>query len=84
MFPDPVYLLQLIREPDLKLAMALSEVCSASNFEDLSEIFLKIFDTPKSVSNFLKAIIEMEVSVTGKFLTPVIRLFDATLLILSR
>ena len=46
--------------------MALCEVCSASNFEDLSEIFLKIFDTRKSVASFLKAVIEMEVNATGE------------------
>lgn len=46
--------------------MALCEVCSASNFEDLSEVFLKIFDTRKSVASFLKAVIEMEVNATGK------------------
>lgn len=34
--------------------MALCEVCTATHYEDLSEIFLKIFDTPKSIAKFLK------------------------------
>ncbi|KAK4704245.1 neurofibromin 1, partial [Phenoliferia sp. Uapishka_3] len=57
-------LINLIRQPDLTLAMALCEVCTASHYEDLTELFLKIYDTPKTIAKFLKAVIEMEVSVT--------------------
>lgn len=60
-------LIELIRSPDLSLALALCEVCSAANFEELTEIFLKVFDDRKSISKLLKAVVEMEVSVTGKY-----------------
>ncbi|KAM0749716.1 hypothetical protein T439DRAFT_302673 [Meredithblackwellia eburnea MCA 4105] len=57
-------IVSLLRQPDLTLAMALCEVCTAANYEDLTEVFLKVFDTPKSIAKFLKAVIEMEVTAT--------------------
>lgn len=56
--------MQLLRQPG-PLAIALCHVASAAQFEDLIEIFLKVFNSRKVVARFLKAVIEMEVALTG-------------------
>jgi len=57
-------LVQLLRQPG-PLAIALCHVASAAQFEDLIEIFLKVFNSRKVTARFLKAVIEMEVALTG-------------------
>lgn len=59
-----VKLVQLMRQPG-PLAITLCHVASAAQFEDLIEIILKVFSNRKVIARFLKAVIEMEVSVTG-------------------
>lgn len=58
-------LVHLMRQPG-PLAIALCHVAAAAQFEDLIEIFLKVFSGRKVIARFLKAVIEMEVSVTGE------------------
>lgn len=55
----------MICRPDLTLALALCKICGSSDFEELTEIILNIFDYKKGVIKFLKAVIEKEVADTG-------------------
>ena len=58
---------QLLRQPDLTLALALCEVCTVGDYDHLTEVLMKVFHTPQSMGRFLKAIIELEVSVAGQY-----------------
>lgn len=58
-------LVQLLRQPG-PLAIAMCHVASAAQYEDLIEVFLRVLNTRKVISRFLKAVIEMEVSFTGE------------------
>lgn len=44
----------------------MCHVASAAQYEDLIEVFLRVFNSRKVISRFLKAVIEMEVSFTGE------------------
>ena len=59
---DPVRL-QLLRSPDLTLAIAMSDVAAASSYEDLSDCFLKVLSGRMSLK-LLKALLEREIMAT--------------------
>lgn len=52
--------------PQLSLALAICEVCPASEVDSLISVMLNLFDTRSALMTLLKNMIDLEVSRTGK------------------
>ncbi|CCM02314.1 uncharacterized protein FIBRA_04405 [Fibroporia radiculosa] len=57
-------LCELVKGPDLSLAIAACEVCPASEVDNLISVMLNLFDTRSSLMTLLKNMIEIEVGRT--------------------
>ncbi|CAH7670866.1 hypothetical protein BY996DRAFT_4641287 [Phakopsora pachyrhizi] len=56
--------IDMICRPDLTLALAMCKICGSSDFEELTDVILNVFDYRKGTIKFLKASIEREVADT--------------------
>ena len=56
-----------LRVPQLSLALAICEVCPASEVDSLISVMLNLFDTRSALMTLLKNMIDLEVSRTGGF-----------------
>ncbi|KAG8696350.1 Ras GTPase activating protein ira2 [Ceratobasidium sp. 394] len=61
---QPSRLCEMVRGPNIMIAMAMCNVCPAHEIENLIHVILNIFDTRKSLIRLLKALIEREVAQT--------------------
>lgn len=51
--------------PGLYLTLAVCQVCSASDYEDMAEALLNLFASRGKLVELLVAVIEHEVAITG-------------------
>ncbi|QRV73161.1 GTPase-activating protein [Ceratobasidium sp. AG-Ba] len=61
---QPSRLCEMVRGPNIMIAMAMCNVCPAQEIENLIHVILNIFDTRKSLLRLLKALIDQEVAQT--------------------
>lgn len=61
---QPSRLCEMVRGPNIMIAMAMCNVCPAHELENLIHVILNIFDTRKSLLRLLKALIDREVAQT--------------------
>ncbi|KAG8749958.1 Ras GTPase activating protein ira2, partial [Ceratobasidium sp. 428] len=61
---QPSRLCDMVRGPNIMIAMAMCNVCPAHEIENLIHVILNIFDTRKSLLRLLKALVEREVAQT--------------------
>ncbi|KAH9927288.1 uncharacterized protein B0H18DRAFT_1161603 [Fomitopsis serialis] len=62
--PRQSRLCELVKGPDLSLALAICEVCPASEVDSLISVMLNLFDTRSALMTLLKNMIDLEVSRT--------------------
>ncbi|KAG9123617.1 Ras GTPase activating protein ira2 [Ceratobasidium sp. 392] len=63
---QPSRLCEMVRGPNIMIAMAMCNVCPAHEIENLIHVILNIFDTRKSLLRLMKALIEREVAQTSE------------------
>ncbi|TFY54349.1 hypothetical protein EVJ58_g8920 [Rhodofomes roseus] len=62
--PRQSRLCELVKGPDLSLALAICEVCPASEVDSLISVMLNLFDTRSALMTLLKNMIDLEVGRT--------------------
>ncbi|KAG8732817.1 Ras GTPase activating protein ira2 [Ceratobasidium sp. 423] len=62
---QPSRLCEIVRGPDIMIAMAMCNVCPSGEIDNLIHVILNIFDTRKSLLRLLKALIDREVAQTS-------------------
>ncbi|KAJ1309139.1 hypothetical protein OPQ81_004812 [Rhizoctonia solani] len=62
---QPSRLCEIVRGPDIMIAMAMCNVCPSHETDNLIHVILNIFDTRKSLLRLLKALIDREVAQTS-------------------
>ncbi|CAE6451306.1 unnamed protein product [Rhizoctonia solani] len=62
---QPSRLCEIVRGPDIMIAMAMCNVCPSGEIDNLIHVILNIFDTRKCLLRLLKALIDREVAQTS-------------------
>ncbi|CAE6422943.1 unnamed protein product [Rhizoctonia solani] len=62
---QPSRLCEIVRGPNIMIAMAMCNVCPSQEIDNLIHVILNIFDTRKTLLRLLKALIDREVAVTS-------------------
>ncbi|PCH40763.1 hypothetical protein WOLCODRAFT_88808 [Wolfiporia cocos MD-104 SS10] len=57
-------LCELVKGPDMSLALAICEVCPAAEVDNLITVMLNLFNTRRSLMNLLKSMIDLEIGRT--------------------
>ncbi|KAH7343309.1 hypothetical protein B0J17DRAFT_171910 [Rhizoctonia solani] len=62
---QPSRLCEIVRGPNIMIAMAMCNVCPSQEIDNLIHVILNIFDTRKSLLRLIKALIDREVAQTS-------------------
>ncbi|KEP55513.1 RasGAP domain protein [Rhizoctonia solani 123E] len=62
---QPSRLCEIVRGPNIMIAMAMCNVCPSHEIDNLIHVILNIFDTRKSLLRLMKALIDREVAQTS-------------------